>query len=109
MSEGTQLYTATGTARQERRKQRRKSALWPARLAASAGSFECHIQNLSLRGAMVQIDRSATVAGPVILTLDPTTEFMGIVKWQRNGYVGIRIKEQYSSSSHFPMPAVASQ
>jgi len=109
MNTDTPRHYPTSESRPERRKQRRKSALWPAQLAASAGSFECRIQNLSLRGAMVRIDPSVRVEGPVTLTLDPSTEYWGVVKWQRNGCIGIRIKEQRTSTSQIALPVATLQ
>jgi len=68
------------------------------------GSYECHVQNLSLRGVMIKFDRAVAVSEAVTLMLAPSTEISGFVKWQRNGSVGIRIKEQRTSETHFGLP-----
>lgn len=77
----------------ERRGIPRKGSVWPAKLETSRGTFECRVLNLTRRGAKIEIDRLAIAKEPVTLVMEPLGAFGGVVTWQKNGFIGIRITE----------------
>ena len=91
----------------ERRTHRRKGTFWRAQLVTSAGSFECRVLDLSLRGAKVQLDQPVAEAEAVTLILEPLTEFSGAVVWRGNGSVGIRIREHRTTKRLIVLPREA--
>jgi len=101
----TEPPAPTSQPQPDRRKHRRRGTAWRAQLATVTGSFECRIRNLSLRGAMVQLEQSVAVAERITLILEPSIQFAGVVAWQRNGFVGIRIKEQLTPWSEAALPS----
>ena len=91
----------------ERRTHRRKGTFWRAQLTTSAGSFECRVLNLSLRGARVQLDQPVAEAEAVTLILEPLTEFSGAVVWRGNRCIGIRIREHRTTKNLIVLPREA--
>jgi CRP/FNR family transcriptional regulator, cyclic AMP receptor protein len=76
--------------RQERRRDRRKKTLWPAKLETPLGCVECQVLNFTSRGAKVRLLHVLAPEQSVSLILDPLGRFPGVVVWRRNGCTGIR-------------------
>lgn len=87
----------------ERRKHPRKETLWRGTLRTARGSIPCHVLNLSVRGARVEVE-GATAGDSVTLIMEPLGEFLGVVSWQRDGQAGIRINEHRTTRTEITLP-----
>ncbi len=77
---------------------------WAARLESALGLSECRVLELSPGNATVQIDHPVAENQAVTLVMERLGELSGVVAWQREGCIGIRIIEHrpFASGSHRP-------
>ena len=66
---------------------------WLARLESVLGTSECRVLELSPGNATVQLDHPLPEKQAVTLHMDQLGELSGVVAWQRDGCIGIRIIE----------------
>jgi len=83
----------------ERRRRMASHDFWMARLESALGSSECRVLELSPGNATIQIDHPVAENQAVTLVMEPLGELSGVVAWQREGCIGIRIIEHRPSSS----------
>jgi CRP/FNR family cyclic AMP-dependent transcriptional regulator len=89
----------------ERRRLMAPYDFWMARLESALGSSECRVLELSPGGATVQIDHPIAENQAVTLIMESLGELSGVVAWQREGCIGVRIIEHRpfgSGSSRTP-------
>jgi CRP/FNR family cyclic AMP-dependent transcriptional regulator len=77
----------------ERRRRMASRDFWMARLESALGSSECRVLELSPGNATVQIDHPVAENQAVTLVMERLGELSGVVAWQREGCIGIRIIE----------------
>jgi CRP/FNR family cyclic AMP-dependent transcriptional regulator len=79
---------------------------WAARLESALGLSECRVLELSPGSATVQIDHPVAENQAVTLVMERLGELSGVVAWQREGCIGIRIIEHrpYGSGMHRAPP-----
>lgn len=77
----------------ERRRRAAPRDFWSARLESALGSSECRVLELSPGNATVQIDHPVPENQAVTLMMERLGELSGVVAWQREGCIGIRIIE----------------
>jgi CRP/FNR family transcriptional regulator, cyclic AMP receptor protein len=77
----------------ERRRRGAPRDFWAARLESALGSSECRVLELSPGSATVQIDHPVAENQAVTLIMERLGELSGVVAWQREGCIGIRIIE----------------
>ena len=87
----------------ERRKHLRKGTLWHGTLRTAKGNLACAVLNLSVRGAMVEVEGVAKDQR-VTLVMEPLGEFTGVVVWTHDGQAGIRINEQRTLHTEITLP-----
>jgi CRP/FNR family transcriptional regulator, cyclic AMP receptor protein len=79
--------------------------LWTARLESTMGSSACRVLELSPGNATVRIDHPVGENQAVTLVMEQLGELSGVVVWQREGCIGIRIIEHRPlGSGSFKMP-----
>src|SRR5690348_14945564 len=78
---------------QERRRYPRKETFWHAQLQTPVGDFDCHVINLSARGATIEIGISIGPTQSVTLIIKPLGQFSGFVAWTDHNQVGIQTSE----------------
>ncbi len=86
----------------EQSERRRKVAphdFWLARLESALGFSDCRVLELSPGTATVQIDHPIAENQAVTLVMDRLGELSGVVAWQREDCIGIRIIEHRPSAS----------
>jgi hypothetical protein len=83
----------------ERRRHVAPRDFWAARLESALGFSECRVLELSPGNATVQIDHPVEENQAVTLVMERLGELSGVVAWQREGCIGIRIIEHRPSSS----------
>jgi hypothetical protein len=66
---------------------------WAARLESALGLSDCRVLELSPGNATVQIDHPLAENQAVTLVMERVGELSGVVAWQREGCIGIRIIE----------------
>ncbi len=88
----------------ERRRRMAPHDFWMARLESALGSSECRVLELSPGNATVQIDHPVAENQAVTLIMERLGELSGIVAWQREGCIGIRIIEHRSSGGSLRTP-----
>jgi CRP/FNR family transcriptional regulator, cyclic AMP receptor protein len=77
----------------ERRRRVVPCDFWMARLESALGSSECRVLELSPANATIQIDHPVAENQAVTLVMERLGELSGVVAWQREGCIGIRIIE----------------
>jgi CRP/FNR family transcriptional regulator, cyclic AMP receptor protein len=77
----------------ERRRRAAPRDFWMARLESALGSSDCRVLELSPGNATVQIDHPVAENQAVTLIMERLGELSGVVAWQRDGCIGIRIIE----------------
>lgn len=77
----------------ERRRRAAPQDFWMARLESALGFSECRVLELSPGNATVQIDHPVAENQAVTLVMERLGELSGVVAWQREGCIGIRIIE----------------
>ena len=94
---------------QKRRRYPRKGTFWHAHLQTPAGDFDCHVINLSPRGATVEMDHSVAPTQSVTLIVEALGEFSGFVAWSDNNQVGIQTSEHRTTRTlpHYGSPLKA--
>ena len=90
----------------ERRKQVAPRDFWAAMLESALGLSECRVLELSPGNATVQIDHPVAENQAVTLIMERMGELSGVVAWQREGCIGIRIIEHrpFGSGNHRSPP-----
>jgi len=88
----------------ERRRPMAPHDLWMARLESALGSSECRVLELSPGNATVQIDHPVAENQAVTLIMERLGELSGVVAWQRDGCIGIRIIEHRPSGGSLRTP-----
>ncbi|MGH7126658.1 MAG: Crp/Fnr family transcriptional regulator [Stellaceae bacterium] len=83
----------------ERRRHAGPRDFWAARLESALGLSECRVLELSPGNATVQIDHPVAESQAVTLIMERLGELSGVVAWQREGCIGIRIIEHRPSGS----------
>jgi CRP/FNR family transcriptional regulator, cyclic AMP receptor protein len=101
-------YVVRDKNRPERRRHPRKRAFWLGRLETPDGRFDCRVLNLSPSGAKVMLAHAVQVKQAVTLIIEPLGEFLGIVGWRRDSYIGIEITEHRAGSQDAATSAPAS-
>jgi hypothetical protein len=81
----------------ERRRRAAPRDFWMARLESALGFSECRVLELSPGNATVQIDHPVAENQAVTLIMERLGELSGVVAWQREGCIGIRIIEHRAS------------
>lgn len=86
----------------ERRRHVAPRDFWAARLESALGLSECRVLELSPGNATVQIDHPVAENQAVTLVMERLGELSGVVAWQREGCIGIRIIEHrpFVSGNH---------
>src|SRR5690242_13541948 len=79
--------------RGERRRHVAPHDFWAARLESALGFSECRVLELSPGNATIQIDHPVGENQAVTLVMERLGELSGVVAWQREGCIGIRIIE----------------
>ena len=92
------------TDQSERRKRSAPRDFWVARLDSALGFSECRVLELSPGNATVQIDHPVAEKQAVTLIMDGLGELSGVVAWQREGCIGIRIIEHRPIGGDFRTP-----
>ena len=77
----------------ERRRHRRKDALWWGEIELPAGTFECRVFNVSVAGAKVRTMCEVTGTPPLVLAIPPFGRFSGRVRWTAYPFLGIRFAD----------------
>ena len=72
-----------------RRRQHRRSVLWPARLVVGRHEFACQIWNLSLGGARIRCDLPLRVGSPVTLSVAGKRALDAHVSWSEGDSLGL--------------------
>src|SRR5262249_36094073 len=91
----------------ERRRRLTPQDFWRARLESALGFSECRVLELSPTNATVQIDHPVGENQAVTLLMEHLGELSGVVAWQREGCIGLRIIEHRPwSSGSFRTPPV---
>ena len=72
-----------------RRRLRRRSILWPARLHVGRHVFPCQIWNLSLGGARLRVDLPLKEGANVVLDMPGRGRIPAIVAWTGNAQIGL--------------------
>jgi len=98
-------YVVRDSSQAERRRHSRKRAFWLGRLETPDGRFACRVLNLSPGGAKVMVAHAVPEHQPVTLVIDPLGEFIGVVGWRRDSYIGIHISEHRSKESAASPPS----
>src|SRR5258707_9471865 len=88
----------------ERRRPMSPHDFWMARLESALGSSECRVLELSPGNATVQIDHPVAENQAVTLIMERLGELSGVVAWQRDGCIGIRIIEHRPSGGSLRTP-----
>jgi CRP/FNR family cyclic AMP-dependent transcriptional regulator len=83
----------------ERRRWAPPRDFWMARLESALGFSECRVLELSPGSATVQIDHPVAENQAVTLIMERLGELSGVVAWQREGCIGIRIIEHRAPGS----------
>lgn len=78
--------------------------LWMARLESALGISECRVLELSPGNATVQIDHPVAENQAVTLIMERLGELSGVVAWQREGCIGIRVIEHRPFGSGLRAP-----
>ena len=104
IKDGVGSYVVRDSSQPERRRYSRKRAFWLGRLETPDGRFACRVLNLSPGGAKVMVAHAVPEHQPVTLVIDPLGEFIGVVGWRRDSYIGIRISEHRSRESATSAP-----
>jgi CRP/FNR family transcriptional regulator, cyclic AMP receptor protein len=66
---------------------------WMARLESALGFSECRVLELSPGNATIEIDHPVAENQAVTLIMERLGELSGVVAWQREGCIGIRVIE----------------
>lgn len=84
---------------------KRHSLLWLGQLTAGEGSAVARIRNISRNGAHVALSEPLPIApgGEVILSLEHTGDFRGVIRWHSDGEIGIALRTE------FPVEMLASE
>lgn len=84
---------------------KRHTLLWLGQLTAGEDTVVARIRNISRSGALVSIADPLPLGpgGEVVLSLENTGDFRGIVRWQSEGEIGIALTEE------FPVEMLASE
>jgi len=82
--------------RGERRRHVAPHDFWAARLESALGFSECRVLELSPGNATIQIDHPVAENQAVTLVMERLGELSGVVAWQREGCIGIRVIEHRS-------------
>jgi len=90
--------------RTERRRLVAPHDLWMAKLESALGSSECRVLELSPGNATIQIDHPVAENQAVTLIMERLGELSGVVAWQRDGCIGIRIIEHRPSGGSLRTP-----
>jgi CRP/FNR family transcriptional regulator, cyclic AMP receptor protein len=90
----------------ERRRHVAPSDFWAARLESALGLSECRVLELSPGNATVQIAHPVAENQAVTLIMERLGELSGVVAWQRDGCIGIRIIEHrpFAGGTHRATP-----
>jgi CRP/FNR family cyclic AMP-dependent transcriptional regulator len=89
----------------EHRRRAAPREFWAARLESTMGSSACRVLELSPGNATVRIDHPVGENQAVTLIMEQLGELSGVVTWQREGCIGIRIIEHRPlGSGSFKMP-----
>lgn len=91
--------------RPDRRRHPRKRAFWLGRLETPDGRFDCRVLNLSPAGAKVMLTHAVREKQAVTLVVEPLGEFVGIIGWRRDSYIGIEIVEHRALRQDVATPA----
>ena len=83
----------------ERRRRAAPRDFWMAKLESALGFSECRVLELSPGNATVQIDHPVAENQAVTLIMERLGELSGVVAWQREGCIGIRIIEHRAFGS----------
>lgn len=84
---------------EDRRRRAVPRDFWMARLESALGFSECRVLELSPGNATVQIDHPVAENQAVTLIMESLGELSGVVAWQREGCIGIRIIEHRAFGS----------
>jgi CRP/FNR family transcriptional regulator, cyclic AMP receptor protein len=90
----------------ERRRHVAPRDFWAAMLESPLGLSECRVLELSPGNATVQVDHPVAENQAVTVIMDRLGELSGVVAWQREGCIGIRIIEHrpFADGSHRAPP-----
>src|SRR5262249_32553473 len=75
----------------ERRRRMAPRDFWLARLESSLGLSDCRVLELSPGNATVKVDHPVAENQAVTLVMEHLGELSGVVAWQREGCIGVRI------------------
>jgi len=85
----------------ERRRHKRKTVLWSARVESRQGPSECFILDLSLGGAKIKTVGALVPAHQIVtLVIDRFGALRAEVVWSRMGHMGLRFTDAPDHIAH---------
>lgn len=98
LANGTPAPAAMGA---ERRRHKRKTVLWSARVESRQGPSDCFILDLSLGGAKIKTAGAPVPAHQVVtLVIDRFGALRAEVVWSRMGHMGLRFIDAPDHIAH---------
>jgi hypothetical protein len=104
MHSSTQLVngkSAPAAMGAERRRHKRKTVLWSARVESRQGPSDCVILDLSLGGAKIRASGTPVPARQIVtLVIDRFGALRAEVVWSRMGHMGLRFTDAPDHIAH---------
>jgi len=91
------MAKSTRTASRERRSHPRNSVMWSGSLTSETKFdlyvLDCRINNFSIAGVHVMVERALGVDRPVTLKINGVGEFKGKIAWSKGNQIGVKFDD----------------